>query len=95
MIEDGCPLESDAPAQPVNFLERRPRNVFADLFFERVALDEGEMEVGVRCVAVGMPGTAPMAVSVSGPSARMTDDLVTAVVTALHTATERLRKQLA
>jgi IclR family acetate operon transcriptional repressor len=59
------------------------------------ALDEGEMEVGVRCVAVGMPGTAPMAVSVSGPSARMTDDLVTIVVTALHAATERLRQQLA
>jgi IclR family acetate operon transcriptional repressor len=59
------------------------------------ALDEGEMEVGVRCVAVGMPGTAPMAVSVSGPSARMTDDLVTIVVTALHAATERLRRQLA
>ncbi|HEY6497470.1 MAG TPA: IclR family transcriptional regulator [Trebonia sp.] len=59
------------------------------------ALDEGEMEVGVRCVAVGLPGSAPMAVSVSGPSARMTDDLVTAVVAALHAAAERLRGQLA
>jgi IclR family transcriptional regulator, acetate operon repressor len=59
------------------------------------ALDESEMEVGVRCVAVGMPGTAPMAVSVSGPSARMTDDLVAAVVTALRAATEQLGRQLA
>jgi IclR family acetate operon transcriptional repressor len=59
------------------------------------ALDEGEMEVGVRCVAVGLPGSAPMAVSVSGPAARMTDDLITAAVSALRTAAEQLRHQLA
>jgi len=59
------------------------------------ALDEGEMEVGVRCVAVGMPGSAPMAVSVSGPAARMTDDLIASVVAALRAATTHLRKQLA
>ena len=40
------------------------------------ALDEGEMEIGVRCVAVGLPGATPMAVSVSGPAVRMTDALV-------------------
>jgi len=59
------------------------------------ALDEGEMEVGVRCVAVGMPGTAPMAVSVSGPAARMTDDHITPVVAAIREATARLRDHLA
>lgn len=59
------------------------------------ALDEGEMEVGVRCVAVGMPGAAPMAVSVSGPAARMTDDRITPVVAALREATTRLRDHLA
>lgn len=59
------------------------------------ALDEGEMEVGVRCVAVGMPGAAPMAVSVSGPAARMTDDRITPVVAALREATARLRDHLA
>jgi IclR family acetate operon transcriptional repressor len=59
------------------------------------ALDEGEMEVGVRCVAVGMPGAAPMAVSVSGPAARMTDDLVAAAVAELRTATGQLRLRLA
>jgi len=59
------------------------------------ALDEGEMEIGVRCVAVGMPGTAPMAVSVSGPAARMTDDRITPVVAALREATARLRDHLA
>ncbi|HSZ40901.1 MAG TPA: IclR family transcriptional regulator [Trebonia sp.] len=59
------------------------------------ALDEGEMEVGVRCVAVGMPGAVPMAVSVSGPAARMTDDLITTVVSGLRAATGQLRRQLA
>jgi IclR family acetate operon transcriptional repressor len=59
------------------------------------ALDEGEMEVGVRCVAVGLPGAAPMAVSVSGPSARMTDDLIATVVSALRTAATQLRDQFA
>ena len=59
------------------------------------ALDEGEMEIGVRCVAVGLPGSAPMAVSVSGPAARMTDDLVTSAVSALRTAAGQLRRQLA
>jgi IclR family acetate operon transcriptional repressor len=58
------------------------------------ALDEGEMEVGVRCVAVGLPGTTPMAVSVSGPAVRMTDALVTVAVAALHTAAAELRRGL-
>lgn len=57
------------------------------------ALDEGEMEVGVRCVAVGMPGATPMAVSVSGPAARMTDELIATVVSHLRAATAQLRQQ--
>jgi IclR family acetate operon transcriptional repressor len=59
------------------------------------ALDEGEMEVGVRCVAVGMAGAIPMAVSVSGPAARMTDELIATVVSELGTATEQLRQRIA
>ena len=58
------------------------------------ALDEGEMEAGVRCVAVGMAGKLPMAVSVSGPAVRMTDDLIASAVSALRTATAQLRRQL-
>ena len=59
------------------------------------ALDEGEMEAGVRCVAVGLPGAAPMAISVSGPAARMTDDFIAAAVAALRTAAGQLQHQLA
>ena len=56
------------------------------------ALDEGEMEVVVRCVAVGLPGATPMAVSVSGPAVRMTDALVADAVHALHAAVAELRR---
>lgn len=41
------------------------------------AVDEEEQEVGVRCVAVAVPGTPlPLGLSVSGPAPRMSDDLV-------------------
>jgi IclR family transcriptional regulator, acetate operon repressor len=41
------------------------------------ALDDGEQELGVRCVAVLVPDAPrPMALSLSGPLTRMTDDLV-------------------
>lgn len=35
------------------------------------AIDEGEMEVGVRCVAVAVPAATPLAVSVSAPTGRL------------------------
>ncbi|GAA1328076.1 IclR family transcriptional regulator [Leucobacter albus] len=55
------------------------------------ALDEGEREVGVRCVAVAIPGSAPpAALSVSGPAARMTDELIPRIVEALRGAASRL-----
>ncbi|WET77795.1 IclR family transcriptional regulator [Amycolatopsis sp. QT-25] len=41
------------------------------------ALDEAEQELGVRCVAVAVPGApVPAAVSVSGPSGRLTREAV-------------------
>jgi IclR family transcriptional regulator, acetate operon repressor len=58
------------------------------------ALDEGEMEAGVRCVAVGIPGALPMAVSVSGPASRMSDELVGTAVTALRSAGADLAARL-
>ena len=59
------------------------------------SLDEGEMETGVRCVAIGIPGPVPMAVSVSGPAARVTDHFVAAAVSVLRTAADELRGRLA
>jgi IclR family acetate operon transcriptional repressor len=41
------------------------------------AMDEGEQEIGVRCIAAPVPNPSlRMAVSVSGPAARMTDELI-------------------
>lgn len=51
------------------------------------ALDEGENEIGVRCVAVPVSGHATlMAVSISGPAPRMTAELVERSVPILREA---------
>ena len=41
------------------------------------AVDDGEQEIGVRCIGVAVPGAPqPMALSMSGPLARVSDDVV-------------------
>ena len=60
------------------------------------AMDEGEQELGVRCVAVAVPrAPSRIALSVSGPATRMTDDLVARAVPALTDAARRLSDDLA
>lgn len=57
----------------------------------RFAIDDGEQEVGVRCIAVAIPGAVPpAAVSISGPSARITDAIVETAVTELTRAAAEL-----
>jgi IclR family transcriptional regulator, acetate operon repressor len=49
------------------------------------ALDEEEQELGVRCVAVAVPGEGPLlAVSVSGPTSRMSEEAVARAVPLLQ-----------
>ena len=59
------------------------------------AMDDGEQEIGVRCVAVPVLG-APnrLAVSISGPAPRMTPDLVDRAVPLLRRAAEDLAGEL-
>ena len=62
-----------------------------ELIAERgYALDEQEQELGVRCVAMAVPGKlmAPMALSVSGPLSRMTDRFIERAVPLLSAAAE-------
>ncbi|TCK25863.1 IclR family transcriptional regulator [Pseudonocardia endophytica] len=59
------------------------------------AIDEGEQELGVRCVAVALDGTIPAAISISGPTTRMTDDLIASAVPRLHAAAASLVDELA
>ncbi|WP_067491049.1 IclR family transcriptional regulator [Actinomadura hibisca] len=59
------------------------------------ALDDEEQEIGVRCVAVPLPGApAPAALSVSGPSVRMTREAVAGVVPVMREVAGRFAAQL-
>ena len=70
--------------------------LLADLALVRergYALDEQEQEVGVRCVAVAVGDPMPwLAVSVSGPVTRMTDELVDRAVPQLRAAARALTR---
>jgi IclR family acetate operon transcriptional repressor len=44
------------------------------------AVDDGEQEPGVRCVAVAVPGSRTSALSVSGPASRVTHEVVVSLV---------------
>jgi IclR family acetate operon transcriptional repressor len=60
------------------------------------AVDEGEQEVGVRCFAVAVPGApAALAVSASGPAARMTDDAEARIVPALTEIAAEISRTIA
>lgn len=76
------------------------RTAFVDGLFEvqrqGYAVDEGEQELGVRCVAVAVPDApSPVALSVSGPVTRMTDDLIGRAVPLLKNAAVALAQDLA
>jgi IclR family acetate operon transcriptional repressor len=59
------------------------------------AIDEGEQETGVRCVAVAIPDTASrLALSVSGPAGRVTDELIERAVPLLTTVGKALSADL-
>jgi DNA-binding IclR family transcriptional regulator len=60
------------------------------------ALDNEEQELGVRCVAVPLTeAPALSAISVSGPSGRLTNEVVEDVVPVMRRAAERLARDLA
>lgn len=59
------------------------------------ALDEGEQEIGVRCVAVAIPDAPQaLALSVSGPQPRMTDDFIARATGPLHAAAEAISSEM-
>ncbi len=59
------------------------------------AVDDGEQEIGVRCIAVTMPGTStPTAISVSGPAARVTDEVVAEAAPLLQQVAAKLSAEL-
>jgi IclR family acetate operon transcriptional repressor len=59
------------------------------------AIDEGEQETGVRCVAVAVPDTASrLALSISGPAGRVTDELIERAVPLLTNVGKALSADL-
>jgi IclR family acetate operon transcriptional repressor len=59
------------------------------------ALDDGEQEIGVRCVAVAVPDAPqPIALSMSGPMPRMTDDVIKQAAPLLTEAAEAISREL-
>jgi len=73
LARTGMPRHTDHTlTQPSQFLAS-----LVDVRERGFALDEGEQEVGVRCVAVSVPNAPqPMALSMSGPLTRMSDDVI-------------------
>jgi IclR family acetate operon transcriptional repressor len=61
---------------------------------EGYALDDEEQELGVRCVAVALDAPAPAALSVSGPSGRMTPETIAKVVPLMRATAERFAAEL-
>ena len=59
------------------------------------ALDESEQELGVRCVAVPVPGApTPAAVSVSGPEGRLTKEAVSRIAPVVQRIANTLGSEL-
>lgn len=84
-------------------MPRRTKNTITDkdTFVEALArghgysMDDGEQELGVRCVAVPVLGApARLAISVFGPATRMTNEAVARSVPRLQAAGEALSRDL-
>ena len=76
-----------------------PEAFLADLGRVRArgyAIDHGEQEIGVCCVAVPVPmAPRPMALSMSGPLPRMSDEMIARAVPLLREAASRISADLA
>jgi IclR family transcriptional regulator, acetate operon repressor len=58
-------------------------------------VDAGEQEIGVSCVAVPVPGAPTLtAISISGPTPRMTPDVTRRAAAALRSAAQTMADQL-
>ncbi|SCL32729.1 transcriptional regulator, IclR family [Micromonospora rhizosphaerae] len=87
----GMPAQTEHTiTEPRRFAEEIER-----VLAQGYAMDDGEQEIGVRCVAVPVLGTANrLAVSVSGPAPRVTPDVVERAVPLLRQAAEDLADEL-
>jgi IclR family acetate operon transcriptional repressor len=57
-------------------------------------VDDGEQDLGVRCVAVAIPADVHAAISVSAPSVRLTDDVRATAAQLLRRSADELGREL-
>ncbi len=91
LVRAGMPARTDRTVtDPDELLAQLP-----EIAEQGYALDDGEQEAGVRCVAVPVPGgSAAGAISVSGPAGRLALDTVPRVVPLLQAAAAALAIEL-
>ncbi len=82
----GMPARTDRTITDHDALTSELERVRAQGF----AVDDGEQERGVRCVAVAVPGSVTTAISVSGPAGRLTRHSVPGLVPLLVRAADGL-----
>ena len=82
----GMPAPTDHTIVDVDELTAELARVRAQGF----AVDDGEQEPGVRCVAVPVPATPRTAISISGPASRLTPEAVPQVVPLLTATADAL-----
>jgi IclR family acetate operon transcriptional repressor len=84
VTQSGLPAPTENSASTLSAVFANVERVRA----EGYAIDDEEFEVGVRSVAMAVPGApTPMAIGISGPSARVSKDLIARAVPALKQAT--------
>ena len=91
LVQGGMPARTELTVtDPDELLRQLP--TIAD---QGYAVDDGEQEAGVRCVAVPVPGgSAAGAISVSGPAGRLGLDAVSRAVPLLQSAAAALATEL-
>lgn len=86
VVAAGMPARTDLTIVDRDELDAELRRVRTQGY----AVDDGEQEQGVRCVAVPVPGTPATAISVSGPAGRLTPETVPQLVPLLVAAAAAL-----
>ena len=87
----GMPRFTDSTLTSVAEFEK----VLATVSERGYALDDGEQEVGVRCVAVSLPqAPSRLGISVSGPATRMTDEVIARAIPLIRHAGDELTAAL-
>ncbi|WP_442905177.1 IclR family transcriptional regulator [Gordonia sp. MMO-8] len=91
VTQAGLPAATENSVTTLSSVFANVEKVRADGF----AVDEQEQEIGVRCIAMAVPGApTPMAIGISGPEARMDADLLKRAVPALRRATDVISEAL-